>query len=218
MAVRDWWRPKKRHLRKMRKFSSDRLLVATYNAGKLEEIRNLLKKFDISVTSCADLGLPEPEETEDSFIGNARIKAHAAAQASGLVALADDSGICVDALGGAPGVYTADWAETPNGRDFSMAMARTWRALESISAPHPRTAKFCCTLVLAWPDGHDEVFEGVMPGTIVWPMRGQMGHGYDPIFQPDGHNQTFGEMAGDEKNRISHRADAFRKLVAGCFT
>lgn len=202
----------------MRKFSEGRLVVATHNTGKLVEIRELLKRFDVSVTSCAELGLAEPDETEDSFIGNARIKAHAAAQASGLVALADDSGICVDGLGGAPGVYTADWAETPRGRDFTLAMERTWRELESVSAPHPRTAQFRCTLVLAWPDGHDEVFEGVMPGTVVWPMRGMLGHGYDPIFQPDGYTQTFGEMAADEKNLISHRADAFRKLVAGCFT
>jgi XTP/dITP diphosphohydrolase len=202
----------------MRKFSGTQLLVATHNAGKLDEISNLLKVFDISVISAASLGLPEPEETEDSFVGNARIKAHAAARASGLVSLADDSGICVDGLGGAPGVYTADWAETPNGRDFEMAMQRTWRELEESDAPKPRTARFCCTLVMAWPDSHDEVFEGVMPGTVVWPMRGTQGHGYDPIFQPDGYSLTFGEMGPEEKNQISHRSDAFRKLVSGCFT
>jgi XTP/dITP diphosphohydrolase len=202
----------------MRKFSGTQLLVATHNAGKLDEISNLLKDFDISVISAASLGLPEPEETEDNFVGNARIKAHAAARASGLVSLADDSGICVDGLGGAPGVYTADWAETPNGRNFEMAMQRTWRELEVSGAPEPRTARFCCTLVMAWPDGHDEVFEGVMAGTIVWPMRGTQGHGYDPIFQPDGYRKTFGEMESEEKNQISHRSDAFRKLVSGCFT
>ncbi len=202
----------------MRRFVEDKLLVATHNAGKLAEIDKLLNLFNISVVSAAALGLPEPEETEDSFIGNARIKAHAAARTSGLVALADDSGICIDALGGAPGVYTADWAETPHGRDFAMAMERAWRELEAIDAPHPRRARFCCTLVMAWPDGHDEVFEGIMPGAVVWPMRGAQGHGYDPIFQPDGYDITFGEMAGEQKNRISHRADAFRKLVAGCFT
>lgn len=202
----------------MRKFSGTQLLVATHNAGKLDEISNLLKDFGISVISAASLGLPEPEETEDSFVGNARIKAHAAARASGLVSLADDSGICVDGLGGAPGVYTADWAETPNGRDFKMAMQRTWRELEESGAPKPRTARFCCTLVMAWPDGHDEVFEGVMPGAVVWPMRGTQGHGYDPIFQPDGYSLTFGEMDPEEKNLISHRSDAFRKLVSGCFT
>ena len=146
------------------------------------------------------------------------VAADAAALASGLPALADDSGISVDALGGAPGVYTADWAETPNGRDFTMAMDRTWKALEDIDAPMPRRAQFRCTLVMAWPDGHDEVFEGVMPGAVIWPMRGQNGHGYDPIFQPDGYDETFAEMGPDLKNRISHRADAFRKFVAGCFT
>ena len=202
----------------MRKFGENKLLVATHNAGKLVEIGALLKSFGISLVSAGQLGLPEPEETEDNFIGNARIKAHAGAQASGLVTLADDSGICVDGLGGAPGVYTADWAETPNGRDFGMAMERTWAALEDANAPYPRTAQFCCTLVMAWPDGHDEVFEGVMRGSVVWPMRGTQGHGYDPIFQPDGYDKTFAEIAPELKNDISHRADAFRKLVAGCFT
>ncbi len=202
----------------MRKFSGDRLLVATHNRGKLEEIAKLLEGFGISVVSAGDLGLPEPEETEDSFVGNARIKAHAAAQATGLPALSDDSGITIDALDGAPGVYTADWAETPTGRDFVMAMTNTWDKLETIAAPEPRLAQFRCTLVLAWPDGHDEVFEGVMAGQIVWPMRGDQGHGYDPIFQPLGHDLTFGEMDRWQKNQISHRADAFRRLVEGCFT
>lgn len=202
----------------MRKFSGDRLLVATHNRGKLEEIAKLLEGFGISVVSAGDLGLPEPAETEDSFIGNARIKAHTAAQATGLPSLSDDSGITIDALDGAPGVYTADWAETPTGRDFVMAMTKTWDRLEVIAAPAPRLAQFRCTLVLAWPDGHDEVFEGVMAGQIVWPMRGDQGHGYDPIFQPLGGDLTFGEMDRWQKNQISHRADAFRKLVEGCFT
>jgi XTP/dITP diphosphohydrolase len=161
--------------------------------------------------------LPEPEETETTFVGNARIKAHAASQATDFPALSDDSGITIDALDGAPGVYTADWAETPSGRDFVMAMTRAHDMLEAAGAPEPRRAQFRCTLVLAWPDGHDEVFEGVMPGRVVWPMRGDHGHGYDPIFQPDGYDITFGEMDRWEKNRISHRADAFAKLVAGCF-
>lgn len=202
----------------MRKFTGDRLLIATHNKGKLEEIADLLKDFGISVVSAGDLGLPEPVETEDSFVGNARIKAHAAARAAGLPALADDSGITVDALGGLPGVYTADWAETPTGRDFQMAMTRTWGELESINAPSPRLAQFRCTLVLAWPDGHDEVFEGLVPGQLVWPMRGEQGHGYDPIFQPEGYDVTFGEMDRWHKNRISHRAVAFRKMIAECFT
>ena len=201
-----------------RKFTGERLVVATHNKGKLEEISALLEPFSVEVTSAGELGLAEPEETENTFIGNARIKAHFAAQASGLPALADDSGISIDGLGGAPGVYTADWAETPKGRDFVMAMTRAWDALEAAQAPYPRTAQFRCTLVMAWPDGHDEVFEGVMPGQVVWPMRGNQGHGYDPIFQPDGFDVTFGEMDRWKKNEISHRADAFRKLVKGCFT
>ena len=202
----------------MRKFTEDRLVVATHNKGKLEEISALLQPFSVNVTSAGALGLPEPAETETTFIGNARIKAHFAAKASGLPALADDSGISIDGLGGAPGVYTADWAETPNGRDFVMAMTRAWTELEAAQAPYPRRAQFRCTLVLAWPDGHDNVFEGVMPGQVVWPMRGDQGHGYDPIFQPDRFDITFGEMDRWKKNEISHRADAFRKLVKGCFT
>ncbi|MBR2574073.1 MAG: RdgB/HAM1 family non-canonical purine NTP pyrophosphatase [Loktanella sp.] len=201
----------------MRRFAGDHLLVATHNKGKLEEIADLLAPFGVTLSSNADHGLPEPAETETTFAGNARIKAHAAAQATGLPALSDDSGITIDGLGGAPGVYTADWAETPQGRDFGMAMERAWAELEAASTPFPRLAQFRCTLVLAWPDGHDAVFEGVMAGQIVWPMRGDQGHGYDPIFQPEGYTQTFGEMDRWEKNKISHRADAFAKLIAGCF-
>jgi XTP/dITP diphosphohydrolase len=201
----------------MRKFTDPRLVVATHNAGKLVEIADLLKPYAVELSSNADHGLPEPEETETTFVGNARIKAHAAAKATGLPALADDSGIEIDGLGGAPGVYTADWAETPNGRDFVMAMTRSWNELEAVNAPEPRTARFCSTLVLAWPDGHDEVFAGVMAGQIVWPMRGDQGHGYDPIFQPEGYDVTFGEMDRWEKNKISHRANAVAKFVAGCF-
>lgn len=200
-----------------RKFTGERLLIATHNQGKLEEMRALLAPFGIIVTGAAEMGLPEPDETEATFVGNARIKAHAAVKATGLPALSDDSGIEIDALDGAPGVYTADWAETPDGRDFVMAMTRTHDELQKIDAPQPRTARFCCTLVLAWPDGHDEVFPGVMPGRVVWPMRGEQGHGYDPIFVPDGYDITFGEMDRWEKNKISHRADAVQKLVAGCF-
>ncbi len=202
----------------MRKFTAEKLVVASHNQGKLEEIARLMQPFGISTVSAGALGFDEPAETEDNFIGNARIKAHYAAQKSGLPALADDSGIEIDGLNGAPGVYTADWAETPNGRDFTMAMTKTWEKLEMVNAAHPRTARFCCTLVLAWPDGHDEVFEGKIDGKIVWPMKGEEGHGYDPIFQPDGFDITFGEMDRWKKNEISHRADAFRKLVTGCFT
>ena len=193
-------------------------MVATHNAGKLAEISALLAPFAIAAVSAGALGLPEPEETETTFIGNARIKAHAAASATGLPALADDSGISVDALGGAPGVYTADWAETPNGRDFHMAMDRVYAELQAINAPSPRLAQFRCTLVLAWPDGHDEIFEGVMDGHVVWPKRGDNGHGYDPIFQPSGQQLTFAEMTEDAKNAISHRGKAFAKLIAGCLS
>ncbi|GHG82956.1 RdgB/HAM1 family non-canonical purine NTP pyrophosphatase [Pseudodonghicola xiamenensis] len=200
-----------------RKFTGDRLLIATHNAGKLEEMRELLSPFGVSVVGAAEMNLPVPEETENTFVGNARIKAHAAAKATGLPALSDDSGITIDALDGAPGVYTADWAETPNGRDFVMAMTRAHDELEARNAPHPRTAQFRCTLVLAWPDGHDEVFEGVVPGQVTWPMRGAQGHGYDPIFVPDGYDITFAEMPAEEKNKISHRAKAVEAFVAGCF-
>jgi XTP/dITP diphosphohydrolase len=196
----------------MRRFDGDHLLIATHNTGKLEEMAALLAPFGISVSSAGDHGLPEPPETGTTFVENARIKAHAAAQATGLPALSDDSGIVIDALDGAPGVYTADWAETPTGRDFVLAMRKTHDLLEARGAPYPRTARFCCTLVLAWPDGHDEVFPGVMEGQIVWPMRGEQGHGYDPIFQPLGHDLTFGEMDRWEKNQISHRAKAVEKL------
>lgn len=200
-----------------RKFDGDRILIATHNAGKLDEMRQLFAPYGVKVVSAAELNLSEPEETETTFVGNARIKARAAVAATGLPALADDSGIEVQALGNAPGVYTADWAETPQGRDFLMAMTKTHEKLEAVDAPHPRRARFRATLVLAWPDGHEEVFEGRVNGTLVWPIRGRMGHGYDPMFQPDGYDVTFAEMDPNEKNRVSHRADAFTKLIAGCF-
>lgn len=197
-----------------RKLTERKICLASHNKGKLREIEALLAPYGIEVVSAGELGLEEPEETEDSFAGNARIKAHFAAKASGLPALSDDSGICVDALDGAPGVYTADWAETPNGRDFPMAMTKTWELLESKNAPHPRTARFCCTLCIAWPDGHDEIFEGKVEGHLGWPMRGELGHGYDPIFLPAGQDITFGEMDPALKNEMSHRADAFAKMKA----
>ena len=198
----------------MRAFTEKRLLVATHNAGKLDEIRAMLAPHGIAVTSAGEMGLPEPAETEDTFIGNARIKARAAMQATGLPVLADDSGITVDGLDGAPGVYTADWAETPHGRDFMQAMTRTWNELDARNVPQPRRAQFRATLILMWPDGHEEIFQGVAPGHLVWTPRGPHGHGYDPIFVPDGHDRTFAEMTAEEKNAISHRADAFRKLEA----
>lgn len=202
----------------MRKFTDRSLLVATHNHGKLEEIAVLLAPYDVGVTSNADHGLPEPPETGTTFIENARIKALAAVKATGIPALADDSGLSVEGLGGAPGVYSADWAELPDGsRDFAMAMGRVHRELVGNGTPEPWRARFTSVLVLAWPDGHEEVFEGHAPGRIIWPGRGDNGHGYDPIFLPDGYDLTFGEMDRWEKNRISHRGRAFEQLVAGCF-
>ncbi|NOX72860.1 MAG: RdgB/HAM1 family non-canonical purine NTP pyrophosphatase [Alphaproteobacteria bacterium] len=198
----------------MRKLTERHIVVATHNSGKLVEIRALLEPFGFKVTSASELGLPEPEETEDNFAGNARIKAHFAARESGLPALSDDSGIMVDALGGAPGVYTADWAETPNGRDFSMAMGKVWEALEAEDADEPRTARFVCTLCLAWPNGEDCLFEGKVGGRLVWPMRGSNGFGFDPMFLPDGKSQTFGEMDPAKKHAMSHRAEAFSEFVS----
>ncbi|MBY5933394.1 RdgB/HAM1 family non-canonical purine NTP pyrophosphatase [Tateyamaria omphalii] len=200
-----------------RRFDGDRILVATHNAGKLEEMEQLFHPFGVTVVGAKEMNLEEPEETETTFVGNARIKARAAVEATGLPALADDSGIEVDGLDGAPGVYTADWAETPNGRDFMLAMTRTHSELTDRDAAQPWKARFCSTLVLAWPDGHEEVFAGTVEGVLVWPVRGQLGHGYDPMFQPVGHTRTFAEMSADEKNAISHRADSFKKLIAGCF-
>ncbi|MHA6346046.1 RdgB/HAM1 family non-canonical purine NTP pyrophosphatase [Roseivivax sp. CAU 1761] len=199
-----------------RRLTGDRLLVATHNSGKLEEIAALLEPYGIAVSGGAEMDLPEPAETGTRFVENARIKAHAAARATGLPALADDSGLEVMALDGAPGVYTADWAETPRGRDFAMAMTRVHDELQAKGAPEPWAARFCCTLVLAWPDGHDEVFEGTIDGRITWPMRGDKGHGYDPIFTPEGHTQSFAEMDRWRKNEMSHRARAFARFVAGC--
>ena len=201
----------------MRAFEGQKIVLASHNKGKLREISALLAPYGIEVISAGDLGFDEPEETESTFAGNARIKAHFAAKESGLPALSDDSGIMVDALDGQPGVFTADWAETPNGRDFPMAMKKVWDLLEAKNAPAPRTARFCCTLCLAWPDGHDEVFEGKVEGSLTWPMRGDKGFGFDPMFVPLGHDITFAEMDPDKKQAMSHRADAFTKFVSGPF-
>ena len=202
---------------KTRKFNEDHILIATHNIGKLQEIEQLFAPFGVNVIGASEMNLPEPEETETTFVGNAQIKARSAVIATRLPALADDSGIEIDGLDGAPGVYTADWAEAPNGRDFKIAMERTYRELKSRNVPQPWTARFCSTLVLAWPDGHEEIFEGWVEGTLVWPTRGVEGHGYDPMFQPLGEYKTFGEMTFSEKNSISHRTDSFRKLIASCF-
>lgn len=201
----------------MRDLRGQKLVIASHNKGKVREIGALLQPYGVSVVSAGNLGFEEPEETEDTFAGNARIKAHFAAKASGLPALSDDSGIEVDALDGAPGVYTADWAETPDGRDFVMAMTKVWELLEEKGAAEPRTARFRCVLCLAWPDGEDSIFDGRVEGQVVWPMRGSQGFGFDPVFQPEGERETFGEMDSAKKHGMSHRADAFQKLVDACF-
>jgi len=200
-----------------RPFEGDRLVVASHNAGKVREIGALLEPFRITALSAAELGLEEPEETGTSFAANARLKALAAARASGLPALADDSGLVVAALDGAPGVRSARWAGP--GGDFGAAMAKVERALAAAAArtPAERRAAFVAALCLAWADGHAELFEGRVEGTLVWPVRGSNGFGYDPMFVPDGHDLTFGEMEPADKHAISHRARAFAKLSAACF-
>lgn len=200
-----------------RPFRGGRLVVASHNPGKVREIGELIRPYGVEAVFAAALGLAEPEETETTFEGNARLKAHAAALAAGLPALADDSGLAVEALGGAPGIHSARWAETPAGRDFGHAMNRVRERLEALRAPAPRRAAFICALTLAWPDGHDETFLGRCAGHLVWPPRGDKGFGYDPMFVADGHLMTFGEMEPAAKHAISHRADAFRQLAAACF-
>ncbi len=192
----------------------ERLVVATHNPGKLGEIEALVAPLGIACVGAGALGLPVPEETETSFAGNALVKARAAARAAGLPALADDSGLCVDALGGEPGVRTADWAETGEGRDWDMAMRKVEERLAALGPDAPRDARFVCALALAWPDGREAVFEGEVRGRLVWPPRGERGFGYDPMFVPDGQDATFGEMDPGLKHRISHRADAFAKLLS----
>jgi XTP/dITP diphosphohydrolase len=197
-----------------RRLAETRLCLATHNAGKAREVSVLLSGHGITVVTAGELGLPVPEETETSFIGNATLKAKAAAQASGMVSLADDSGFSVAALDGAPGVYTADWAEQPDGsRDYAAAMAKVERLARHAA---DRRAWFSCALVLAWPDGHVEAFLGEAQGEWVWPPRGAKGFGYDPIFVPSGEAMTFAEMEPERKHAISHRAAAFRQLSEAC--
>jgi XTP/dITP diphosphohydrolase len=194
-----------------RRFTGDRLVVASHNRGKIDEITELLAPFGIAAVAAAALGLPEPEETGDSFEANAALKARAAAAASRLPALADDSGLVVPALDGSPGIYSARWAGAA--KDFRAAMARVEREL----GDRDRDAVFVAVLALAWPEGHVELFRGEAPGRLVWPPRGDKGFGYDPMFVPAGGKLTFGEMDPARKHRISHRARAFAKLVEGCF-
>lgn len=191
-----------------------RLLVATHNAGKLEEFRQLLAPLGIAVLGATELGLAEPAETGTTFLENARIKARAAVAATGLPALADDSGLEVDGLDGAPGVQTADWAEGPGGRDFLRAMTRVHDELVARGVPVPWTGRFRCTLVMAEPGGGERVFEGRVEGELVWPVRGALGHGFDPMFVPEGRGRTFAEMTPAEKNAISHRGRALAALLA----
>lgn len=194
-----------------------RLVLATHNAGKLAEVAALLAPHGVVVEGAAAHGLPEPAETEDTFLGNARIKARAAAAATGLPALADDSGLVVDALGGAPGVRTADWAEGLGGRDWGRAMGRLHDALLAAGAPEPQRGRFVAVLVLVWPDGEEATFEGAAEGALVWPPRGQGGHGYDPVFAPaEGDGRTFAEMNAAEKNALSHRGRAVRAFARAC--
>jgi XTP/dITP diphosphohydrolase len=205
-----------------RKLQPGKLVIASHNAGKVREIRALLEPFGIDPVSAGDLDLPEPEETGTTFAENALLKAHASARASGLPALADDSGLCVAALGGAPGVYTADWAERQAyeggpGRDWYMAMGKVEGKLAELGPDVDRGGYFICTLALAWPDGHVEVFEGRVQGTLTWPPRGTLGFGYDPVFVPLGRTQSFAELDPAEKHAMSHRADAFAKLVTAVF-
>ena len=199
----------------IRKLHPGKLVIASHNEGKVREIRALLAPHGIEPVSAGSLGLPEPDETGTTFVANAELKALAAADLSGLVALADDSGLCVDALDGDPGIFSARWAGA--GKDFAEAMRRVNANLAAKGPDAPRTAHFVCALALAWPDGHVEWFEGRVDGSLVWPPRGDNGFGYDPMFVRDGDTRTFGEMEPAAKHAISHRADAFRQLVAAVF-
>ncbi|AKM10007.1 RdgB/HAM1 family non-canonical purine NTP pyrophosphatase [Croceicoccus naphthovorans] len=204
------------------RLGSGKLVIATHNAGKLKEISALLAPYGVDCISAGSLGLPEPAETGTTFIENALIKARAAAQASQIVSLADDSGLSVVALDGRPGVYTADWAERqwfegPAGRDWYMAMGKVEGMLAEKGPETPREAWFSCVLAVAWPDGREAVYEGRVDGSLTWPPRGTMGFGYDPVFVPQGRDATFAELQPEEKHAMSHRADAFRKLVAEQF-
>lgn len=194
----------------------EKIVIATHNPGKLREIQDLLAPLGIACVGAAELGLPEPEEIGNTFVDNADLKAREAADLSGLPALADDSGLAVDALHGRPGIFSGRWAEDETGkRDWMRAMKRVWREIEATGPDAGHDAHFACALSLARPDdGQVQSFEGRVDGTLVWPPRGDKGFGYDPMFVPAGHDRTFGEFEPEEKHRISHRADAFRKLVA----
>jgi XTP/dITP diphosphohydrolase len=195
----------------------EKILIATHNNGKLEEFREILGPLGVEVTSAGEMNLAEPVETEDSFIGNARIKAKAAMAATGMITLADDSGLCVDALGGAPGVYTADWAGPS--RDWMMAMRTVEEKLQAAGAatPQQRAASFNCTLLVLWPDTSERIYVGTAPGHLTWPPAGAFGHGYDPVFVPAGKAVSFAQMTHEEKNKISHRARALDLMLRDLF-
>ncbi len=200
-----------------RHFSGDTLVIASHNPGKVTEIADLLRGRVQHFPSAKEFGLSDPEETGDSFVANADLKARFVAEATAMPALADDSGLVVPALDGRPGIHSARWAERPDGsRDFGFGMEKLQAALEERGVTDP-AAYFACALALCWPDGHCEVVESRVQGRLVWPPRGDRGFGYDPMFEPEGHAVTFGEMAPAEKHAISHRADAFRQLLALCF-
>lgn len=199
----------------IRKLAPGRLVIASHNEGKVREIRALLGPYGIEPVSAAELDLPEPEETGTSFVANAELKALQAADLSGLPALSDDSGLCVEALNGDPGIFSARWGGPD--KDFGRAMGLVEEKLAALGPDTSRDAHFVCALALAWPDGHVEWFEGRVDGTLVWPPRGKRGFGYDPMFVRDGDQETFGEIDPDLKHSISHRADAFRQLVAAVF-
>lgn len=200
-----------------RNLTGQKIVIATHNKGKLEEFTELFKPHGVITFSAGGLGLPEPEETEDNFRGNAKIKALSAMTHSGLISISDDSGLCVDALNGEPGVYTADWAGPT--RDWNLAMRLVEEKLQAAGAlkPEQRSGQFKCTLCVMWPDGVERYYEGVAPGTLVWPPRGALGHGYDPVFMPDGQTQTFAEMTHEKKNTLSHRGRALEKLLSDLF-
>ena len=202
----------------IRKLAPGKLVIATHNAGKVREITALMTPYGMATISAAELDLPEPEETGTTFVANAELKARYAADLSGLPALADDSGLCVEALGGDPGVYTANWAETADGsRDWMLAMTKVHEKLTGLGPDVSRAATFVSTLALAWPDGHVEWFEGRIDGTLIWPPRGAAGFGYDPMFVPLGDTRTFAEMPFEEKQANNHRARAFAALVEAIF-
>ena len=199
----------------IRKLGPGKLVIASHNPGKVREIGELLAPYGIETVSAAALDLPEPDETGTTFIANAELKAMQAADLSGLPALADDSGLCVEALNGDPGIFSARWAG--ENKDFGLAMQLVWDNIAAKGPEEGHDAHFVCALALAWPDGHVEAFEGRVDGTITWPPRGDKGFGYDPIFQPQGHSISFGQMEPEKKHAMSHRADAFAQLVAAVF-